>query len=166
MLGHVNYVESALSDKTEAYVQSVDRLLRQYCTFGFQAPPLSHKLSKTGPRFDKPLYEHMKSTHEVWDTDAEQCIQLAGMECAGHGGIRDNAPLPNTKLVVKDVTHAARRVLQRPRDKDEMTKEIVDAIVVGKRSIVQRIRHSPALQAIFTGRVGEMGDCNVADSLK
>ena len=142
----------------------MDRLLRQYCTFGFHAPP--HKLSKTGPRFDKPLYEHMKIIHEVWDADAEPCLQLAGLECANHGGIRGNAPLPNNKLVVKDVTRAARRVLQRPQDKDEMMKEIVDTIVVGRRSIIQRIRHSPALQAIFAGCVGEMGDCNIADSLK
>ena len=35
LLGHVNYVKSELSDKTQAYVQSVDRMLRQYCIWDF-----------------------------------------------------------------------------------------------------------------------------------
>ena len=48
---------------------------------------------------------------------------------------------------------------------DDMMKEVVDTIVDGRRSNIQRIRHSPALQAIFTGCVGEMGDCGIADSL-
>ena len=100
---------------------------------------------RLAPKFDKPLYEHLKQIHEVWDAAGEQCIQLAGMECAGPGGIRANAPLPNTKLVVKDVTHATRRVLHRPPEKDEIMREIVDTIIVGKRSIIQRIRNSPAL---------------------
>ena len=57
LLGHVNYVGSELSDKTEAYVHAVDKLLRQYCTFGFHA---RHVLGKKGPQFDKLLYEHIE----------------------------------------------------------------------------------------------------------
>ena len=47
---------------------------------------------------------------------------------------------------------------------DDMMKEVVDTIVDGRRSNIQRIRHSPALQALIIGCVGRMGDCNIADS--
>eukprot|EP00959_Pyramimonas_sp_CCMP1952_P067529 1409521-Pyramimonas_sp.AAC.1 len=114
-MGHVNYVQPKISakDASECLRESFDQIIRQFCTMGFHAPPGGSGAT----RFDEDLYNHIKNIREVFDTDAEAVAVNNGMDMAGallsHAG-RRAAYFPNNKILVKDPTHAARRVLERP----------------------------------------------------
>ena len=90
---------------------------------------------------DEQLYNHIIDIHEVFNTDAERVMLLAGDEVTtpGAGG---QAVLPQNVLHVKDPTHGARRVLQRPWECHAELKDIVDTIALKKTSIMQRVHNS------------------------
>ena len=57
---------------------------------------------------------------------------------------------PNIEMTIRDKPHASRRLLSRPWACDPIISEMLDAILLGKHSILQKIEHSLHLQAIFS----------------
>ena len=69
--------------------------------------------------------------------------------------MRDGAPgrppiAPNIEMTVRDKPHASRRLLSRPWACDPVISELLDAMLLGSNSILQKIEHSLHLQAMFS----------------
>ena len=56
---------------------------------------------------------------------------------------------PNLKLIVRDVTHASRRVTAKPEAADEHLEELTRRLFVDKHSIPQIIQHSDVWRREF-----------------
>ena len=56
---------------------------------------------------------------------------------------------PNLKLIVRDVTHASRRVTAKPEAADEHLEELTRRLFVDKHSIAQIIQHSDVWRREF-----------------
>ena len=106
ILGHITHAGQHC-DAVASYVASIDALLKNFCTHLAGAP----RCSRVVPRFDKELYEKLKTIHEVFDADAARTMVLTGMDVSNHHGLDDQKTtlFPNNKLAVKDSTHRARR---------------------------------------------------------
>ena len=94
-LGHAIHAGQKL-DSVEAYVKSVETILRNFCTYGHGAPGRPRQL----PLFSASLYEHLRRIHGCFNSDAERCVKLAGIELGNHGGLRNDAAalLPGTNI--------------------------------------------------------------------
>ena len=64
-MGHIERVIDA--DNVEGCVAALSKLLRNWCTFGYGAPPSA--AGKYRGDFDQPLEEHARAIHEVYDAD-------------------------------------------------------------------------------------------------
>ena len=64
-------------------------------------------------------------------------------------GDLENKPLTPNAVCIRDVTHAARRVIKKPEDADTTLQELCYRIFSGKHSPTQMIQHSLALQVEF-----------------
>ena len=123
-----------------------------------------------GSFFDTALYDHMRRSVQVFDADGEQVIQLVGTyvttatqmpvgfeQCgvSASGGIQRRALphhepyFPNCRVVLKDATHGARRVLERPWACDPVLKAVVAQVATSRSSIVRRIGNSDVFNAVF-----------------
>ena len=152
MLGHVDFtkVKAHEPDAASAYVEAMRQAMLNFCTCGHDAPGVD----SSKQRFDQDLFSHLQRSHEALDCDAGSTIQAAGEIMTN--ALLDNpeALLPHTKVLFKDVTHAARRILSRPWEAIEALKEVFDTIIMGNASVVQRIRKSEALQRLLQKTIG------------
>ena len=98
-------IKNKEQDAASSYAAAIDQVMRLFCTSAHGAPGV-----KECGSFDRALYEHMQLIHEVFDADGEACIQCAGEMVSN--ALLDNpgALLSRTKTVMKDLTHAARRI--------------------------------------------------------
>ena len=87
----------------------------------------------------------------ILTADAEQVAQLAGQDLTNT--LLSNAVMFAGAVMKKDLTHAARRTLQRPINADPDVKEVVDRLFMGRSSIVQRVRHSEEFRVIYSKSV-------------
>ena len=65
----------------------------------------------------------------------------------------DLAAFPNLRIVNKDTTHAARRILSRTLYTDELMTDIMWRFVTAQSSIAQRIQHSEIFSERFRSNV-------------
>jgi len=98
-------IKNKEQDAASSYAAAIDQVMRLFCTSAHGAPGV-----KECGSFDRALYAHMQLIHEVFDADGEACIQCAGEMVSN--ALLDNpgALLSRTKTVMKDLTHAARRI--------------------------------------------------------
>ena len=111
MLGMVDYVaiKTQEIDAAMAVKSSIEQILKQFCTWGCFAPPLACG-AQPYRWFDAELFEHLKGTHEIFDTDADRVMILSGMELT-QSFQDDVIPFfPNNVVQVRDHTHGARRM--------------------------------------------------------
>ncbi len=151
-LGHVDYVEHKRSgaESATAIGRAYDGVIRNFCTFGKHAPDSDNEV------FDEALYDHMRRIHEVFDSDAERCMINCGLDLAGALLPRDQrgqAYFYNNKVLVKDPTHAARRVLERPWKAHPALHEVVCTLTTERHSIMKRIKNSDIFKATFAAFV-------------
>ena len=144
LLGHADYVKSAPSqtDKTTQLATAFQEVLEHFCTEFKGAPG-----RPDAERFDRPMFEHLRSIHELFNADAEPCIQLVGDDLTNKLGDVISPLLPNTHSCLKDHTHGCQRILSRPWACNQAIKAIIDVIVEHRSSICQRIRNSDIFQA-------------------
>ena len=144
LLGHADYVKSAPSqpDKTTQLVTAFQEVLEHFCTEFKGAPG-----RPDAERFDRPLFDHLRGIHELFNADAELCIQFVGDDLTNKLGDVISPLLPNTHSCLKDHTHGCQRILSRPWACNQAIKEIIDTIVEHRSSICQRIRNSDIFQA-------------------
>jgi hypothetical protein len=102
--------------KSDDICKATIDILENFCT-----PRLSPPVSPTGFRpsaasVDHNLLEHLRSKIEMFDADAATDEQRAGRVLQGKSvslsiGSRTSAVLPNLKLILRDRTHAATRLV-------------------------------------------------------
>jgi len=74
---------------------------------------------------------------------------------------------PNLKLVTRDNTHAARRVVTRPQSADPFLTEVHKRFVFNKTAIAQKIEHSHVFKSIFEEAVSrQSGDLPMGIRIK
>ena len=86
--------------------------------------------------------DHFVDPGVMVDVDAEQTIQLAAGDMAGALCDIQDPLFPNIAAVIKDSTHRARRLLERPYTANADTAEVVAKLVTNRSSIMQRSRHN------------------------
>jgi len=163
--GHIGHVQCCMfPDATTAYVRSLEAQLRQFCPFGFHSP----RRVRHHQYFDDDLYGKMRSSHEVMVFDGTRLMVLAGHEASNHVKILPAAEtlFYNNRLTIKDFTHGARHCLQRPWEADTLLREIVETIIAGPNSLIQRLRCSPELNRIFVECVEKDLDHLVPEAAK
>ena len=89
---------------------------------------------------------------------------LTGHELTSH--LRNVDRKKPDKLAVKDATHAARRVLQRPWRADSELHGILNKLITGTNSLSRIIARSNVLQATFAERIRKSDAEEIADSLQ
>eukprot|EP00969_Alexandrium_andersonii_P319231 14102439-Alexandrium_andersonii.AAC.1 len=62
---------------------------------------------------------------------------------------RGHERLRNLKATSVDTAHAARRILKRTWDADELLKDTADLFVFDSASFAQQVQHSQMFQAMF-----------------
>ena len=78
----------------------------------------------------RTLFNHVVGIWKTFDSDAERVMVLTGHELTSH--LRDVDRKKPDKLALKDATHAARRVLQRPWRADSELHGILNKLITGK----------------------------------
>ena len=94
------------ADNVNNALSCIRKIISNFCTFGTLQPEIA--CSSLPKSFDRALFQHFREHTEIYNTDAEQVMLLAGEALRT---MRDGEEpfFPNLKLVVKDPTHAARR---------------------------------------------------------
>ena len=168
--GTIGQIDSAklkarsTADAAIIMVNCYDKILREFCTFGHGAPARPSGNGATKQHFDEELFEHLKSIHEIFDTDADPVMLLSGMEMTQ--SFQDGV-LPyfkNNVVQIRDKTHGARRVLQKPWKAHAAIQDIVATIISRRSSIMKRIRNSSFCAEVFHDALQAQGDNPAADS--
>ncbi len=123
-------------DSTALKDATVDALLRA-CTVDHAAP-----FSTRRGRVHTKLFKRLIERFENFVADAAADEQRAGR-------LLQKQELPGLKLILKDITHATRRLVKRPWAADPYLKAVVGVIVLEKKSITQLIQHSYPFAAKF-----------------
>ena len=160
----MDYVSDKGPDAAIAMRHNFDIVLRKFCTLGHGAPLRAHG-APLPTKFDEKLYQHLVKIHEMWDTDADPVMLLAGSEATSETNA-NSAALQNNKIRLMDPTHAARRILSRPWESHPETKEIIDTLIRDGSSITQRIRHSDMFTQWFSDHLTDMEDSVVRESFR
>ena len=71
---------------------------------------------------------------------------------------KETSMAPNLNFVIRDVTHASRRCIQKPEKSDDYLHEIVGTLFTNRSSITQRIEHSLVWREQFAKHVQEVDD--------
>eukprot|EP00974_Lingulodinium_polyedra_P134267 11228356-Lingulodinium_polyedra.AAC.1 len=149
VLGHAHTV--GLGKGHIGIALGVKQVMRNFCTEGFFGPGGSNMPC----RVDKRLLNHMFQISIALDADAASDEQLAAkiLQCRW---------TPNA-VVLKDHTHAARRLLTRPWAHDKFLDDILKMCVFGRHSVTQLIQHSHLHQETFRSLAADMeAEVNVA----
>ncbi|CAE7359310.1 unnamed protein product [Symbiodinium microadriaticum] len=111
------------------------------------APLNGNSPVKEEPWLDHDLYEHLRSTTVVWNSDAAGDEMLAAQESQRTpASLDDLLPLfPNLTFVNRDKAHASRRVAQRPWTAAPELTEVFKTFC----SWFKTIQFSPLLQGWF-----------------
>lgn len=121
MLGQVDYLE--LGKGAVAIEAGIKQIIRRFATPELFAPPWAHLHGRVP---DTTLVRHIRCTAFGLDADAAADGQLAARMLRFKW-------LPNA-LVLKDHTHAARRVLSRPWKAVPACDDVVCTIVTRKKT--------------------------------
>ena len=131
-LGQANHLRLGLVGATRA-------ILSRFCTAYWGAPQ-----SGVTARVNTALTSAIASKVEIFDADAAADEQAAGRAL--------NNLFPNLKALMRDVTHASRRITKRPWAADPVLAELMDRVVFGRHSITRIIETSEG----FKGRFQEL----------
>ena len=113
------------------------------------APPEAGQTScKSEPTFDEKLYEHIRSSVVVWNSDAAGDEMLAAQESQRLAMSPSTAQslLPNLTFVNRDRTHASRRVAHRPWLSAPELMHLFEIFCTWFKTI----QYSPLLQGWYT----------------
>ena len=107
---------------------------------------------------DTQLEAHIRQHIEAITVDSASDELLACELMRGCGGLTPQT-LPNLKCIIRDATHAARRVIAKPEKADPFLQEVHMKLVSAKSSISQILHNSTTLwQPKFAERVKELDD--------
>ena len=139
VIGQPRITGSTATKITDVTKQAIE----QFCTTNFGAPDAPD----APQRFDEDLMEHIRTTTGSATVDAatnevaacENSISTESITARIQG---QEAWFTNLLLILRDKTHATRRMLQRPWQCDAFLQAIGDALISSPGSIAQMIQHS------------------------
>ncbi|CAE7368280.1 unnamed protein product [Symbiodinium sp. CCMP2592] len=95
---------------------------------------------------DESAFDTLRGNVELIDTDAAADEQLAARLMRISAGL-----FPNSKVAMKDRTHAARRLMSRPFKAINELDEVYSTLISGSSSITRTIQSSQVLSNAFAG---------------
>ena len=114
---------------------------------------LLHRFCTTDKGFDAALHDHIVSHVEMLDADAASDEQLTMRILAESFDETQPALFPNVKLLIKDPTHAARRLTRNSWKADCYLSGVFAQIITSGEGIVSLIQNSADLRGIFKDNV-------------
>jgi hypothetical protein len=156
--------------------QGTLQILKNYCTPRSSLPFKRTSMKPYKTKRLVVLYRHVCRIVELFTADAAADEQLAGAKLRDEpadlvtfaGSLEESraengykVAFPHLRIVNKDTTHAARRIISRTLYADEFMKDIMWRFIKSRSSIAQRIQHSQIFSERFRANVqavnGEVG---------
>ena len=135
-------------------------MFRIFCTPFLDAPCKTRITKGLKPKLDTGLYDHIVKHVHVFDADGASDEQRAGRilstRCCGSEPV-----LPNICAVLKDKTHASRRLVSRPWAADPYLADLLTKYITNEGSIVHTIQNSPDITNTFQKHCAAITNCPV-----
>lgn len=125
-------------------VKATEQAFRVFCTPGaiFRSDaPLSHHRGA----MDTDLFQILTQRVEMINVDSASDELLASrmMKDTTSAMLTDMGPLtPNLKIIIRDATHATRRVIEKPWGGDAFFSDLMQKLITSPHSIIQRVENS------------------------
>ena len=144
-------------------VKATQKAISEFCTPLHGAPYANRYLrADFTPRLDYALYETVRKSFEIWNTDAASEELLAGREAKRMSFVGDDnvdVPLlPNIQIINRDKAHASRRVLKTPWKANEYLDSVYVALFGRKQSFVKIIQYSQVIKPWYEEFQDQMPD--------
>ena len=140
-------------------VKATQKAISDFCTPLHGAP---YGRADFTPRLDDALYETVRKSFEIWNTDAASEELLSGKEAKRMSFVGDDnvdVPLlPNIQIINRDKAHASRRVLKTPWKANEYLESVYVALFGRKQSFVKIIQYSKVIKPWYEEFQDEMPD--------
>jgi hypothetical protein len=147
-------------------VKATQKAISEFCTPLHGAPYANRYLrADFTPRLDYALYETVRKSFEIWNTDAASEELLSGKEAKRMSFVGDDnvdVPLlPNIQIINRDKAHASRRVLKTPWKANEYLDSVYVALLGWKQSFVKIIQYSQVIKPWYEEFQDQMPDQRV-----
>ena len=159
VLGH-DFVSAASGSGAVAYANCFKNIVKTFCTYGSGAPT-SHKrrLQVRGRVPNAALLQKCREVLKVLSTDAENAMQASRRDLSqGLSSMQDGGFFSDVIAWVNDMTHATRRVMERPILASSFLAALMKNYIRGPHSITQLIRNSTTFTAWLTDAISELED--------
>ena len=141
-LGQARDAEQSAIELTASTIKA----LKSFCT-SFEDPPPG-MFEGTGPVFHERLFNHACYIAEAvsCDSASNEVVAAWDMKNWTSAGLSSDLAacrlFPNLRFVLRDASHAARRVLSRPWKACPSLGKLMLLFVIGRNSLVQKINNS------------------------
>ena len=126
-----------------------------FSTRNYGAPERAHGEGKYKAAQPQPLTFISKKFQDCVEV---LCTDAVGYEMAASREQQDDRDVfKNVKLVMKDATHAASRVMARSATAEPATNDVLE-LLTSKCSVTHLIQHRPAFKCVFTRNINAMDD--------
>ena len=152
ILGQAKMFGTTAQDVTQATLAMV----HSFCQV--VGDPPRNKPGTKPSAVDLQLESHILEHIEAITVDSASDELLACELMRGCGGLTPQST-PNLKCIIRDATHAARRVIAKPEKADPFLQEVHMKLISSKASISQILHNSTTLwQPKFAARIKELDD--------
>ena len=109
------------------------------------------------PKLDLAFYTKLLGLVEATNVDSAGDELLAcKMAARGSDGVFARM-FPNHKMIIRDTTHASRKIGERPLEADPFIKHVTDTFLHKRGSIAQMLQHSTEIRRAFDEEVKRFG---------
>ena len=131
-------------------LKATENVLLRACT-RFATPPYR---CRAQPVLNHKLYRHLRLAATGITTDADADEVLGAELMRRHELLnRARALCPNLQHVLRDKTHASRRLSSRPYGADPYLRDILLMLATGRTSPARMVQHSMEARRVYRGFV-------------
>ena len=131
--------------------EATARIMERMCTKFSGAP---HYNCSATPTFMPSLMAHVRESVMCITVDSAGDELLASEMMRNQSLAQtERALTPNLKFVLRDATHASRRIISRPWNADPYLKDVALMMAQGRNSVAKLVQNSTETSRVFTGYV-------------